>query len=164
MAYLHEAWRAVFVNGILGWAIIPPRVRWRVLRSLGMEIYHATVSDHVWFGTARKVAIGRGSFINRECMFSTHAPIRIGEQVDVGMRVMFITGTHEIGPAMRRAGTFTAAPIHVGDGAWIGAGAVILPGVRIGAGTIIAAGAIVTSDCEPDGVYAGVPAYRVRDL
>jgi acetyltransferase-like isoleucine patch superfamily enzyme len=29
---------------------------------------------------------------------------------------------------------------------------------------VVAAGAVVTGDCEPDGLYAGVPARRVRDL
>jgi maltose O-acetyltransferase len=28
----------------------------------------------------------------------------------------------------------------------------------------VAAGAVVTSNCEPDGLYAGVPAKRVKDL
>jgi maltose O-acetyltransferase len=40
----------------------------------------------------------------------------------------------------------------------------VLPGVTIGAGCAVAAGAVVTADCEPDGLYAGVPARRVRDL
>jgi maltose O-acetyltransferase len=29
---------------------------------------------------------------------------------------------------------------------------------------VIAAGAVVTEDCAPDGLYAGVPARRIRDL
>jgi maltose O-acetyltransferase len=40
----------------------------------------------------------------------------------------------------------------------------VLDGVTIGAGCVIAAGAVVTRDCEPDGLYAGVPAVRKRDL
>jgi maltose O-acetyltransferase len=28
----------------------------------------------------------------------------------------------------------------------------------------VAAGAVVTRDCEPDGLYAGVPAKRVKEL
>jgi maltose O-acetyltransferase len=40
----------------------------------------------------------------------------------------------------------------------------LLPGVTVGDGCVIAAGSVVTGDCEPHGVYAGVPAKRVRDL
>jgi maltose O-acetyltransferase len=40
----------------------------------------------------------------------------------------------------------------------------VLPGVTVGDGCVIAAGAVVNADCQPDGLYAGVPARRVRDL
>jgi maltose O-acetyltransferase len=56
------------------------------------------------------------------------------------------------------------APIAVGEGAWIGAGAIVLGGVRIGHGCVVGAGAVVTRDCAPNGLYVGVPASRQRDL
>jgi len=56
------------------------------------------------------------------------------------------------------------APIHIGDGCWIGARAVILAGVTVGDGCVIAAGAVVREDCAPDTLYAGVPARAVRCL
>jgi acetyltransferase-like isoleucine patch superfamily enzyme len=40
----------------------------------------------------------------------------------------------------------------------------IMPGVEVGPGCVVAAGAVVIKDCEPNGLYAGVPAKRVRDL
>jgi maltose O-acetyltransferase len=52
--------------------------------------------------------------------------------------------------------------VRIGDRCWIGARATILPGVSIGDGTVVAAGAVVTKDCEPDALYAGVPARRLR--
>ena len=39
-----------------------------------------------------------------------------------------------------------------------------MPGVTVGSGCIIAAGAVLTADCSPDGIYAGVPAKRIKDL
>ncbi|GAB3598430.1 DapH/DapD/GlmU-related protein [Microbacterium tumbae] len=163
MGYRHELFRAVTLNGIASWEIIPSRYRWRVLRAFGLDIDAATISPGVWFGSKR-VSIGRATFINRECMFSTHAPITIGENVDIGMRVSFITAGHEIGTERRRAGAHVTAPIVVESGVWIGAGATVLPGVTIGRGAVIAAGAVVTADCEPNALYAGVPARLVRAL
>ena len=57
--------------------------------------------------------------------------------------------------------------VHVAAGAWIGAGVVINQGNRerklsIGADAVIGSGAVVTRDCEAGGVYAGVPARRLR--
>jgi acetyltransferase-like isoleucine patch superfamily enzyme len=40
----------------------------------------------------------------------------------------------------------------------------VAPGVNVGSGCIIAAGALVVRDCEPNGLYAGVPAKRIKDL
>ena len=41
---------------------------------------------------------------------------------------------------------------------------IILPGVRIGKCSIIGAGSVVIGDVEPYGVYAGVPARKIRDI
>lgn len=163
MSYRSELSRALTINGFAAWELIPSRYRWRVLRVFGLDITGAVISPRVWFGS-RRVSIGRGTFINRECMFSTHAAITIGENVDIGMRVSFITAGHEIGTTHRRAGKHVVAPVVVESGAWIGANVIVLPGVTIGRGAIVAAGAVVTTDCEPNALYAGVPARRIRSL
>ena len=41
---------------------------------------------------------------------------------------------------------------------------IVLPGVTIGEGCIMGAGAVITQDTEPDSVYLGVPARKVRSL
>lgn len=43
--------------------------------------------------------------------------------------------------------------VHVGEGAWIGAGATVIPGVKIGKWSVIGAGSVVVRDI-PDGVLA----------
>lgn len=62
---------------------------------------------------------------------------------------------------------FYAAPtenqlVEIGNDVWIGMNAVIMPGVKIGDGAIIGAGAVVTKDVEPYAVMGGVPARRIR--
>ncbi len=51
---------------------------------------------------------------------------------------------------------------HVGNDVWIGYSAVVLPGVRVGDGAVIGAGAVVTQDVEPYAIVAGVPARSMR--
>lgn len=58
--------------------------------------------------------------------------------------------------------------VTIGDRAWIGFRAIILPGVAIGEGTVVAAGAVVTRHVPPYTIVAGSPARviaeRSRDL
>jgi maltose O-acetyltransferase len=57
-----------------------------------------------------------------------------------------------------------AKPVFIGDGVWIGAGAIICPGVSLGAGAVIGAGSVVTRDV-PEGVLAvGNPCRVVRGV
>lgn len=57
--------------------------------------------------------------------------------------------------------------VHLEQGVWIGAGAVINQGdeihrLTVGMNTVIGSGAVVTKDCEANSVYAGVPAKRIK--
>lgn len=57
--------------------------------------------------------------------------------------------------------------VNIGRKAWIGIGARVSNGstkrpITIGRGAIIGAGAVVIRDCDEGGVYAGVPARRLR--
>lgn len=49
----------------------------------------------------------------------------------------------------------------IGNDVWVGAGAQILRGVTVGDGAVIGAGAIVTHDVEPYSIVAGVPAKKI---
>lgn len=49
----------------------------------------------------------------------------------------------------------------VGEGAMIGAGAVVLPGVTVGEGARVAANSLVAADVPPETTVAGVPAKVV---
>jgi acetyltransferase-like isoleucine patch superfamily enzyme len=51
-------------------------------------------------------------------------------------------------------------PVRIGRHVIVGAGSVILPGVVLGDGVAVGALSLVNQDCQPFGVYAGVPARR----
>ena len=50
----------------------------------------------------------------------------------------------------------------IGDGAWIGMRAILMPGITIGEGAVIAAGSVVTKDVEPYCIVGGNPAQPIR--
>lgn len=147
-----------------GSPVVPIRHRARLLARLGVAgIDDVALGHGVTFCNPNSIRVGAGSFINNQAYFDV-GPIRLGTNVTVGPRAIFVTGTHEIGPSIQRAAGGAHRGITIGDGAWIGAGVIVLPGTTIGAGCIVGAGAVVTSDCLPDSVYAGVPARKLRDL
>lgn len=106
--------------------------------------------------------IGAGCWVNRDIFIDRAA--QIGDRVYLGPRVTLCTASHEMGPSRQRAGKNIEAPIVIGDGSWLGQNVSVIAGVTIGAGCMIAAGAVAVSDCEPNGLYAGVPARRIKKL
>lgn len=147
-----------------GSPVVPIRHRARLLARLGVAgIDDVALGHGITFCNPSSIRAGAGSFINNQVYFDA-GPIKLGTNVTVGPRAMFVTGNHGIGPSARRAADGAHRGITVGAGAWIGAGVIVLPGITVGAGSIIGAGAVVTADCLPDSVYAGVPARKLRDL
>ena len=54
-------------------------------------------------------------------------------------------------------------PVVIGNDVWIGERVMVLGGVTVGDGAIIGAGALVTKDVPPFSVVAGVPARVIKD-
>lgn len=110
------------------------------------------------------VHIGSRSFVNYGAVFLDVNTITIGDEVMLATNVQLLTATHPLDPVQRRAMWEYAKPITIGDGAWIGGGAIVLPGVTIGENAVVGAGAVVTRDVEPGVVVAGNPARVLRRL
>ena len=87
----------------------------------------------------------------------------IGDNVAIGLDTCITTNSHMIGNSYQRWGENTSKAVTVEDGVWIGANVTVLQGVTISRG-VIAAGAVVTSSTEPDALYAGVPARKIKSL
>ena len=80
------------------------------------------------------------------------------------MDLLLCTSTHDFFKSEKRAGQPIAKKIIIEDGTWIGARSIILPGVVIGKGCVIAAGSVVIKDCEPNFLYGGNPAKKIKKL
>ncbi len=57
------------------------------------------------------MTIGTGTIINYGCVLDGLAPISLGVNCGMGMGVMILTSTHEIGGAARRFGKHVALPM-----------------------------------------------------
>lgn len=159
--FIKEVIWDVLVNHIGASVLLPNRVRAMLYRWLGIRTMTNDIRPGCNF-RGSNIEIGRGSFLNHSCVVEDH--VKIGDNCMIAFDVILCTSTHKIGSHAKRGGESVNLPITIGNGCWIGARVTVLPGITVGDGCIIAAGAVVTSDCEPDGLYAGVPARRIKEL
>lgn len=149
---------------------MPTKIRDKFYRMNGLVMgEHSAIAPDCIMDNPGQIEIGSNSRINSHCVFYTgtskDSMITIGSNTWVGIGVKFICVTHKLGSHEQRASEdILYLPVQIGDGCWIGSSAVILPGVKIGNGVLIGAGAVVTSDCEDDYFYGGVPAKKIRKL
>jgi len=145
------------------------RSRARLLRLVGHSIGDRTLLMSSFMliggrGAAERLSIGADCFINQDCVFDATAPIVIGDNVNLGHGVVITTSAHATGGPERRGGLLQPRAVRVGHGAWLASRVVVLPGVEIGDGAIVGAGAVVTRSVSPHTVVAGVPAREIRRL
>lgn len=85
--------------------------------------------------------------------------IEIGARATVAQEVYLDTGSHDFdSPTL----PLTTAPITIGEDAFIGARAFILPGTTIGARSVIGACSVVTKNIPADTIAAGNPCQPLR--
>ena len=123
------------------------------------------------FGAGTGVQIGCRFLNGRKVELGPRNVINFGTLID-GRRFRVVTGADvSIGPeaAILTLGHDPQSPdflicggdVNIGDRAWIGYRAIVLPGVTIGEGAVIGAGAVVARDVEPYAIMAGNPARQV---
>jgi maltose O-acetyltransferase len=142
--------------------LLPAIVRRALLRLGGVKLGGLIYGfDHCFFESPH-ITVGNGTAINKGCWFEGNGRIDIGEGCLFGPEALILTSVHPLGDDGEISRTPQYRDVSIGNGCWIGARAMIMPGVTIGAGALVAAGAVVTKDCEPGALYAGVPAKKIR--
>lgn len=120
---------------------------------------------HRWRGV-RFAEIG-SVFLGRGVVIDNRYPelVEIGADVWLTAGCIVLTHSYRSNLQNRLYGVEeTAGPVTIEEGAFIGAGSILLPGVRIGRGAYVAAGSVVAADVAPGVLVAGNPARVVRPL
>ncbi len=140
-----------------------PGVRRRILEDLlgsigpGSEVRAPFRCDY-----GSNLHLGARTFVNFGLVALDVAGITVGDDVQIGPNVLLLTPAHPLDAELRRAKWESARPIVVGDNAWLGGGAIVLPGVTVGRDAVVGAGSVVTRDVPDGDVVAGNPARPLR--
>nr|WP_285858002.1 CatB-related O-acetyltransferase [Neobacillus cucumis] len=112
---------------------------------------------------SRNVIIGDYSDIGTDCF--VQGPTTIGNYVMMGPETLIYTENHEtrdVSTPIYNQGMTKPKKVTIGNDVWIGRRVIILPGRTIGDGAVIGAGAVVTKDVPPYAIVGGNPAKIIK--
>lgn len=109
-----------------------------------------------------KIVIGDYTCINEYCYLDGRGFLKIGNNVNIAISSMIITGTHDYNS---KNFEFYTEQVQIEDGVWIGARAIVLNGCTIKKNSIISAGSVLKprTQCNESSIYMGNPAKKVRN-
>ena len=140
----------------------PPLHAWRcwLLRKFGARIGSPCyVYNDVEIWAPWNLRMADYSTLGRRVICYSMAPVKLGERAVVSQGVHLCTGSHN-----HQSENFQlfACPIEIGADAWICAEAFLAPGVSIGEGAVIGARAVVSRDQPAWMVCAGNPCRQLK--
>lgn len=135
---------------------------WRrfLLRAFGAKIGQgAIIRPSVRVTYPWKLTVGDHTWIGDDVDLYTLGEITIGAHAVVSQRSYLCTGSHD--PASRTFRIYEK-PIVVEDGAWVATDVFIAPGVTVGRNALIGARSSLFTNAEPNFVYLGSPARKIK--
>jgi len=135
-----------------------------------VNLYGCTIGDGTKIGAF--VEIQKGVTVGRNCKISSHSFLCTGVQVEdgvfIGHGVMFINDLYPSAVnddgSLQTPADWQVVETNIRRRAAVGSNATILAGVSIGEGALIGAGAVVTRDVPAYAIAAGVPAKIIGDV
>jgi putative colanic acid biosynthesis acetyltransferase WcaF len=131
-------------------------VRAALLRAFGARVgRNVNIHPNARIEMPWNLEIGDWSAIGDSAFIYSLGPITIGQRATVSHRAHLCAGTHDYrDPAL----PLLRPPIVIGDQVWVCAEAFIGPNVTVGEGAVVGAAAVVMKDVGPWDVVSGNPA------
>lgn len=135
-----------------------------------LRILHELFEDRIGEGSMitaplqgvcfERIKIGRNVYISSNLLAMARGGIVIEDDARIAANVQLITNNHDL---YDRA-ILPCKPVLIRKGAWIGAGATVLPGVCVGKYAVVGAASVVTKDVPDYAVAVGNPAKVIKVL
>lgn len=171
------AYKLCGLNYIVSYLRNPnPRITINLLRRFNAKIGEKTsikrsividnsLEDQNSTGDFSNIIIGNNCYIGDGVFFDLANKIIIEDDSVISAEVSLITHSDcNRSAVLNKKFPRECNPIIVRNGSWIGAGATILNGITIGQYSVVAAGALILKSTEPNTLYGGIPAKKLRNL
>lgn len=131
-----------------------------ILRRFGAKIgQQVRIKPGVRVKFPWRLTIGDCVWIGENTWLDNVAPIAIESHVCLSQGVYLCTGNHDWSDPNFK---LIPASIHIEQGCWIAARAVVGPGVTIGRGAVLCLGSVTGRSLQPMTIYAGNPAQPIK--
>lgn len=107
-----------------------------------------------------RLTIGNDVWIGEEAWIDNLGNVTIEDNVCISQGAMLLCGNHNY---KKKTFDLIVGDIHLNEGAWIGAKAIVGPGVTLNSHAVLSAGSVANKDLEANKIYQGNPATIVRD-
>ena len=131
-----------------------------ILRRFGAKIgQQVTIKPGVKVKFPWRLTVGDYVWIGENAWLDNVAPITIDSHVCLSQDVYLCTGNHDYSD---RNFKLIPAPIHIQQGSWIAARAIVGPGVTVGEGAVLGLASVTGRSLKPMIIYAGNPAQPLK--
>lgn len=107
-----------------------------------------------------RLRVGAYAWIGEQVWIDNLEDVTIGAHACISQGALLLCGNHDY---TKPSFDLIVKPIEISDGAWIGAKAVVTQGVKVGSHAVLSVGSVASKDLEPNGVYRGNPAEKVKE-
>ena len=125
------------------------------------------IYDYVFIDAKQSFKMGKFSTITWHCLIEGEAHVEIGDRCFLGPGSKLLSSTYEFNGYYTTehmgdgVSSVRYGDIKICDDAYVGAGTVVMPGVTIGEGALVGANALVDRYLKPWGIYHGNPVKLV---
>ena len=142
-------------------ALLPYSFKRSILRAFGAKIADGVViKPNVNIKYPWKLSVGENSWIGEGVWIDNLDVVDIGSNACLSQGALILSGNHDYSST---SFDLIVKPIRIEDGAWIGAKAIVTQGVVFGSNSVLAVGSVASSDIDPNGIYRGNPAQKIKD-
>jgi putative colanic acid biosynthesis acetyltransferase WcaF len=132
-----------------------------VLKVFGAQIGHGVViKPKVNIKYPWRLKVGNHVWIGENVWIDNLDDVIIGNNVCISQGALLLSGNHNY---TKPGFDLIIGKITLGDGAWIGAKAVVCPDTEIGSHAVVIAGSVASGKLEAYGIYRGNKAMKIKD-